>query len=56
VEALTAESDPGFDLFATAAAGPLRQIAERGAWRLVWSGDPEGAVPLVEEAFRRARE
>jgi hypothetical protein len=47
VRALTARMEGGFDLYADTVGARIRQLAERGAWRLWVGPTPEPAVELV---------
>ena len=48
VDALTAQLEPGFDIFATTISARIRPLARRGAWRLTLPPHPSDAVPALE--------
>lgn len=49
VSELTAQLDPGYDLFATTIGERIARIAERGAWKLYLTDSPYDALPLLEQ-------
>ena len=49
VSVMTAQLDPGYDLFADSIGARIARIAERGAWSLELTASPHDALPLLEE-------
>lgn len=48
---LTAELEPGFDVFAPTIGEAIRRLAERGGWSLNVAGAPGEIVPLLHTLF-----
>jgi hypothetical protein len=49
VAAMTAQLDPGYDLFAASIGERITRIAECGAWKLALTDSPHDALPLLEQ-------